>query len=104
MAISRQVDEKQIEKVLNRAVKDLAPDVVRIRYSLEDDWSGDPAIFLRVLLSDEVVRPPRKLFPITEKIREKVTAELYPFDQGLFPYFSFRTLKEQKLLKEESWE
>jgi len=34
-------------------VQQLRPDVIDIRYDLGEDWSGDWAIYSRVVLSDE---------------------------------------------------
>ena len=98
------IDEAEIEKAVGRAQVALAPNVVRIRYNLDEDWSGDPAIFFRVLLSDEAVPVPEEVYPLTERVREEILAEVNPYDQGLLPYFNFRTVKEQRMLKEKAWE
>ena len=98
------VDQKKIEAAVHRAEAALKPEVVHIRYSLEDDWSGDPAVFFRVLLSDEAVPDLEAVYPLSEKIREKIVAEVNPYDQGLLPYFNFRTVKEQRMLKEKVWD
>jgi hypothetical protein len=42
-----------IELNLEKAVQLLKPDVVRVRYSLRDDWQGRPSVFFRVVLSDD---------------------------------------------------
>ena len=52
------LNEKKIVSALKRATRALAPDVVRIRYSLGEDWTGDPSIFFRVLLTDEASLEP----------------------------------------------
>ena len=36
---------------VDRIALDLAPDVVRIRLNISQDWSNDPAIYFRVILS-----------------------------------------------------
>ncbi len=41
------------QEQVDRIAHDLAPDVVRIRLNIAQDWSGDPAIYFRVILSDE---------------------------------------------------
>ena len=47
------VDQNQMEALLRETENELAPDVVRIRYSFSEDWSGDPAVYFRVGLRDE---------------------------------------------------
>jgi len=52
-----------IQPAINAAVSEvvrlLAPDVVHIRYEIAPDWSGDWAIFFRVVLSDEAASKTR---------------------------------------------
>ncbi len=97
-------DEQEIAAALERAQAALAPDVVRIGYSLEEDWTGESAIFVRILLADESVPVPNDVFPLADRIREKVIDEIKPYEQGLLPYFNFRTVSEQELLQEKAWD
>jgi hypothetical protein len=46
------VHQSEIEKGVRAAEAALKPDVVRIRYDIGEDWSGQWAIFFRVVLSD----------------------------------------------------
>jgi hypothetical protein len=39
------------------ALGSLPPGVVNLRYTVENDWSGDPAIFFWITLSDEAAHP-----------------------------------------------
>jgi hypothetical protein len=48
--------QPQINAAVSEVVRLLTPDVVHIRYDIGQDWSGDWAIFFRVLLSDEASR------------------------------------------------
>jgi len=34
----------------------LGPDIVRLRYTLGQDWSGESAIFFRIVLSERASR------------------------------------------------
>jgi hypothetical protein len=43
----------EIDAAVSEVVSFFAPDVVHIRYDIARDWSGDWAIFFRVLLSDD---------------------------------------------------
>ena len=79
----------------------LKPDVVRIRFDIGEDWSGDPAIFFRILLSDQAAREDR-LTLTTRRVRAAL-GELKLVEIGLFPLHSFRSESEQEELNEASW-
>ncbi len=75
----------------------LAPDVLYIRWNEGKDWEGKPALFFRVLLSDDAGQC-NKTF---DRIQRSVVA-LLSEDQR-FPYFNFRTESEQRELNEPEW-
>ena len=77
------------------------PGVVNLRYTVDNDWSGDPAIFFWITLSDEAAR--REVLPQTSRhVMDFVTQRLDPIGEwGLIPYFYFRSQSEQATLKEE---
>jgi hypothetical protein len=91
---------------VNAAVSDivrlLSPDVVHIRYDIDRDWSGDWAIFFRVLLSDEASK--NRLSDVVSKVVWRLSECLDFPSMGLFPYYNFRSESEQAVLREESWE
>ena len=78
----------------------LPPGVVKLRYTFEDDWSGDPAIFFWVTLSDDAAR--KEVLPRTSRrVKDFITQQLEPMAQwALIPYFNFRSQSEQAKLKE----
>jgi hypothetical protein len=99
LAITRQ---PEINAAVSEVVRLLAPDVVHIRYDIGQDWSGDWAIFFRVVLSDDASNAPR----LHEGAREVVSrlAECLDFSSmGLFAYHNFRSVSEQAVLREEAW-
>ena len=67
---------------VDRIARELAPDVVRIRFKLGYDWSDDPAIYFRIILSDS--------FGLWESDR--------------LPYFKFRSQSEQEKVREAAWD
>lgn len=81
------------------------PDVVRIRYSLKEDWTGDPSIFFRVVLSDEASHPDR-LSESTGRVQTEVLRQVNPLDIGLLYYFNYRSLSEtrQRQFQDPDWE
>jgi hypothetical protein len=94
---------KQVE--INRAVSEVAallrPDIVHIRFDIGQDWSGDWAIFFRVLLSDEASA--RRLRQIATKIDQELAARVDFPSLELFPYYNFRSVSEQEALQEQAW-
>ena len=57
---------------LDAAIAEVKPllgkDVVRLKYAIEENWSGQPAIFFRVLLTDQASKPPR-LHKVASRVR-----------------------------------
>jgi len=93
----------QLDEAINQLRPALGPDVVRLRYTLENDWTGDPAIFFRVLLSDSASRRDQ-LLSSTRQIEDMIVESLQPLEQwGVLPYFSYRSQAEQAVLQEETW-
>ena len=89
---------------LDKRVKGLAPwpdGVVNLRYSVADDWSGDPAIFFWITLSDDAARR-EVLGQTSRRVRGFIEERLDPMGQwGLLSYVSFRSESEQAMLKDK---
>src|ERR1700678_4480934 len=75
------------------------PGVVKWRYRFGNDWSGDPAIYFWVTLTEEASRQNRResRAAFTHMIDQHV--DLFN-DWGLIPYFHFRSESEQSKLKD----
>ena len=103
LVASRFVSEQQIDKAITAFVRRLGPEVVRVRYDISEDWTGDPAIFFRVVLTDQATREDR-LGKVTTRIRAALEDKLKPRERwGLIPFIHFRSKSEQDSLKEKSW-
>jgi len=96
------VDQREVEQAVQRARVALAPDVVRINYSFGSDWTGDPSIFFRVLLSDAASRP-RNLPEIAQNVESCLMSEVRSDELGVHAYFNFRGESEQANLREPAW-
>ncbi len=94
--------QPQIDAVVDQVKGELAGEVVQIRYSIDTDWSGDWAIFFRIVLTDNAARG-KRLKTTPSKIRDSLLEKLKPLELGLFPYFNFRSRSEQAALREEAW-
>src|SRR5580658_1803215 len=89
------VNQRQVAAAVKKAADSLAPDVVRIRYSMTPDSTGDAAIFFRVLLTDQASREDR-LYETTQRIKRKILDIVKPREKfGLEAYFNFRNVSEQ---------
>ena len=89
----------ELIKQLN-ALAPFPPGVVNLRSTVDDDWSGDPAIFFWITLSDDAARQ-AVLSQTSRQITDFITQRLDPIGQwGLIPYFNFRSQSEQANLKE----
>lgn len=88
---------------LENVERALKPDVVRIRFSLGEDWSGDPAIFFRIVLSDRASQQD-DLAGFTGLIGGKIFGDLRLAELDYIPYFNFRSESEQNRLKNPEWD
>ena len=98
------VDEtqSQVEDLVRKAEMSLASDVLRIRYSLGWDWSGDPSVYFRVVLSNAASKGER-LGEVSQAVIRMISDDLYEVGVDLQPYFSFRSESETKAAPEEGW-
>ena len=79
----------------------LAPDVVYIRFNVREDWSGDPAVYFNVMLSDEAGN--NRLIEVTELVEERLDERLDFETLGLYRYPHYRTQSEQAKLRDKEW-
>jgi hypothetical protein len=95
------VKQPQINATITEVVNELSPSVRYIRYNIAHDWSGQWAIFFRVVLSDDASR--NRLREITTQVVWRMSEGLDLPNLGLFPYFDFRSESEQAALNEAEW-
>ena len=93
--------QAEIEAAIARVQQSIGPDVVRIRYEIGEDWSGQWAIFFRILLTDDAAR--RHLREVAPKVVWELARQLDFPGMGVFPYHNFRSVSEQSMLKEPAW-
>jgi hypothetical protein len=97
------IHREELDQAIHNIRPTLGPDVVDLTYTLGEDWSGDPAIFFRVVLSDEASRRDR-LYKATSEIQSAIVQSIEPLEQwGVLPYFSYRSQAEQAVLLEKPW-
>jgi hypothetical protein len=93
--------QAEVDAAVEYVAGKLSPDVVHIRYEIGQDWSGQWAIFFRVLLSDEAGE--KKLREVATKTVWRLADKLDFPALGVFPYHNFRSVSEQAALREEAW-
>lgn len=91
----------ELQKKLNGIMPQPSPGVVRWRHTFGSDWSGDPAIYFWVVLTDEASRK-ENLKKSTEGFTNAIGQHVDLLnDWGLIPYFHFRSESEQAVLQDE---
>jgi len=91
----------EIDEAIQKVEKNLASDVVRIRYEVGEDWSGQWAIFFRVVLTDDAAR--HHLRDVASKVIWGLANQLDFPGMGVLPYHNFRSVSEQAALQEPAW-
>lgn len=94
--------QPQINAAVADVMREFAPQVQRINYEIAQDWSGQWAIFFRVLLSDEAAKRTH-LRDVATRVVWRMSEKLDLPALGLFPYFDFRSQAEQALVNEPAW-
>jgi hypothetical protein len=84
-AVARQ---PEINAAVSEVVRLLAADVVQIRYDIDQDRSGDYAIFFRVLLTDEASK--KRLPEVTSEVVSRLDERLDFRNLGVIAYHNFR--------------
>ena len=97
------LDTAKIGDAVSRAAKALGPDVVRVRHNLGEDWTGEDAIFFRVVLSDRAAVE-GQLGAFTQRVTELIDSEVRPWELGLMSFFAFRSASEQAEMKDQDWD
>lgn len=85
----------QLTSVVDKAIRKLGKEAVRVRYNFGEDSTGDPSIYFRIVLTDAATREDR-LMDVTHRIRTTLNEEIRPIENwGLLMYCNFRSKSEQ---------
>lgn len=96
------VNQERIADGVAKAAAALATEVAWIRYELREDWSGEDALFFRIVLKDSA-SDLATIGEVSERVREELYSDVQPLELGLQPYFRFRSESEQRQLKDKAW-
>ncbi len=94
---------KDFEQKVQETAKRFPAAVVRIRHSFSHDWDGDPAIFFRIVLTDDARRR-YLLSELTDLVESALIRDLGLAESEYIPYFYYRSKAEQDKLKDPEWE
>ena len=94
--------QAQFQSAVSRAGKQLGPHVIDLTFTLGNDWSGEPAVFFMVILSNAASRR-EQLLRITDQVSNAIVQMVQPLEQwGVLPYFNFRSEAEQAKINQQS--
>ena len=99
----RFVNQKRIATAVRKAERLLRPDVKRIMFSIEPDWTEEESLFFRIILSDPASAPAR-LYKTTRRIELTIQNEIKADELGLQTYFNFRSESEQAEMRDPAWD
>jgi len=93
--------QSEITAAVEAAVKNFSRWVVRIRYDIQQDWSGEWGIFFKVVVADnaDIEELPNLSFHLRLRLGEKLDWQ----ELGVIPYFNFRRQSEQERMLEPAW-
>lgn len=97
---------KDFAQRVDEVARKFPAEVVRIRHSFSRDWDGDPAIYFRLVLTDEAVNR-HPLSELTHRTEDALIKDLalYTSEYSIYnSYFYFRTKAEQDKSKDPQWE
>ena len=97
------VHQDEINSAVLKVERSFSPQVVRIGRSFGEDATGAPAIFFRVLVSDEAA-PNAILRELAQRLAIALMNEARTDENGLHAYFDFRSLSEQQKLRDPDWD
>lgn len=66
------------------------------------DWSGDDAVYYKIVMADKAVKR-EGLLELTQRVVDKLQEDVAVDEVGLLAYHSFRTVSEQRAMKDKDW-
>jgi hypothetical protein len=97
------VQREQLAAAIANVEQMLGADVVRLRYTIGESWSGQPAIYFRILLTDQASKRDR-LHAVASRIEALMEEQIDPRNSwDLLSFYTFRSQSEQEMLKEPTW-
>lgn len=100
-------EERSVEKtaagIAQQVLEKFQRDVVRVRFQIEEDWTGESVLYFRVTLKDSAVRGAR-LGIVANAVREEIRAALRESNVEGTPSVRFRGESEQVGIQDAKWQ
>ena len=93
--------DSEIQAAISEVERSLADDVIRIRYEIGEDWSGQWSIFFRIVLTDDAAK--RRLLEVRKRVVRGLDQQLDFISMGVYAYHNFRSVSEQAAMREPAW-
>jgi hypothetical protein len=95
--------QREFAEEVARVEEKLGEKVIRIRYALDYDSTGDPAVHFRIVMPDSSITK-GQLLESTQYVSSVIEQELQPEERwGVYAYFRFRAQSEQEVMQEPAW-
>jgi hypothetical protein len=99
------INQTEVEKAVDEFIRTLGPEVVRVRWNIGEDWTGEPALYFRVVLADSVAVDRKTFVDTAERVRATFFEQLQPLENwGLFPHVRFRSNAENAQVSDPKWD
>ena len=97
------LEEEKFAAAVRKVEQQLGRHVLRIRHTVDEDSTGDPAVHFRIVLPDESVRR-EKILEAARYVSYEIERNLQPQVRwGVNPYFLYRSKSEQETIQEPAW-
>ena len=96
------VNLEQLDAEIERAKQKLGPEVVRVKHVFQEDSSGEPAVYFRIVLTDPATSRDN-LLKVGNSIEQILRDEIRPYNWGLRMYVRFRGESEQAKMTDSAW-
>jgi hypothetical protein len=96
-------NREQIDEQVEAVRRQFGEDVVRIRYSFSTNHWGDPAIFFRIVLKDEVANNSKRLSEVSDRLSWLLDEQLRLDESDWRSYYNFRSQSELNALQDPAW-
>ena len=94
--------QAQFYAAVARAARHLGSHVLSVTPTLESDWSGEPAAFFLIVLTDAASRRDR-LLEVTKQVHHAIVQQVQPLEKwGVLPYFNYRSESEQARINQQT--
>jgi len=96
------VKRAQFEAAVAKVARRLGPDIISVTPTLDNDWSGEPAVFFLVILSDAASKRDQ-LLNVTTRVSDAIDRELQPLEKwGVLPYFNYNSESAQSKIDQHT--